>query len=123
MGAARAGGAPAVGAVVRGRPRGAPTPPCPAGSRGGGRRRVGSFAAPGAARALPLPLPLALLGLLVLLLAGRARRAQATVAHVNRTFEAVRTSVLPCPGQEPVTVTGTVNVVTQAVTTPACGPT
>ena len=43
------------------------------------------------------------------------------MAHVNRTFEVTRTSMLTCPGAEPVTVTGTVNVVTQAVTTPAGG--
>jgi hypothetical protein len=41
------------------------------------------------------------------------------VGHVNRTFEVTRIAALPCPGQETVTVTGTVNVVTQAVETPA----
>jgi hypothetical protein len=69
---------------------------------------------------LPPIVPLVLL-LLVGLGPAAPAAAQAQVAHVNRTFEATRTSVLPCPGQEPVTVTGTVNVVTQAVATPAGG--
>ena len=66
--------------------------------------------------------PLVPLALLLLLLGpAPPAAAQAVVVHVNRTFEVTRTSVLACPGAESVTVTGTVNVVTQAVTTPAGG--